>query len=209
MRFANSDTGDYMSAMNFRLPLFALLTCAVLPLHGETFPGEEGKKKKTSTVAQEGWLKKTGKALWPFGKKAGQAEMAPPPKGSQVGKEWKQLVPSISIDPLPLKLSDVRSFKVTLQLANKGKKLAQLDFPTTQRIEVLVKDATGKTIEQWSEDHAFENEPTLVAINPSERLEYVATIATRDMQAGQTYTVEGFFPNFDQLRASKVVIPLP
>lgn len=196
--------------MNPRLPLAAILTLACLPLHAETLPGEEGKKKKPAPgVVQEGWLKKTGKALWPFGKKEGAVPVAPLPPGAQSGKEWKQLVPTIAIDPLPLKLSEVRSFRVTLQLANKGKKLAQLDFPTTQRIEVLVKDGAGKTIEQWSEDQAFQNEPTLVAINPSERLEYTATVATRDLAAGQTYTVEAFFPNFDQLRASKQVIPLP
>lgn len=195
--------------MNFRLPLFALAAMVCLPLHAENFPGEASKKKKDPTSVQEGWLKKTGRALWPFGRKADGTVPAAPPKGSQSGKEWKQLVPSISIDPNPVKLSEVRTIKVTLLLANHGKKLAQLDFPTTQRIEVLVKDATGKLIEQWSEDHAFENEPTLVAINPAERLEYAATIATRDLQAGQAYTIEGFFPNFDQLRAIAKITPLP
>ena len=204
MRFANSDAADYISAMNFRLPLCALLALACLPLHAA-----EDKKKKNTTVSQEGWLKRTGKALWPFGKRPGDPEVAPPPKGSQSGKEWKQLVPTISIAPMPLKLSDVRTMTVTLQLANHGKKLAQLDFPTTQRIEVLVKDATGKTIERWSEDQAFQNEPTLVAINPAERLEYTATVATRELKAGQVYMIEGFFPNFEQLRASKQITPLP
>ncbi|MGB8168657.1 MAG: BsuPI-related putative proteinase inhibitor [Chthoniobacteraceae bacterium] len=196
--------------MKFRLPVFALLALACLPLHAEPLPGEDGKKKKKAgpAVVQEGWLKRTGKALWPFGKKP-DSSVAAPPKGSQSGKEWKSLVPTISIDPTPLKLSDVRTMKVTLQLANKGKKLVQLDFPTTQRIEVLIKDATGKMIEQWSEDQAFQNEPTLVAINPSERLEYTATVATRELKAGQVYTIEGFFPNFDQLRASKQITPLP
>lgn len=204
MPFANSDAADYMNAMNFRLPVFAVLALACLPLHAA-----EDKKKKDANVSQEGWLKKTGKALWPFGKKPTDPEAAPAPKDSKSGKEWKQLVPTISIEPTPLKLSDVRTIKVTLRLANKGKKLAQLDFPTTQRIEVLVKDATGKRIEQWSEDQAFQNEPTLVAINPAERLEYTATVATRELKAGQTYTVEAFFPNFDQLRASTQITPLP
>jgi len=40
----------------------------------------------------------------------------------------------------------------------------------------------------------------MVTINPNERLEYVVSLATRDMVAGETYTVEAFFPNFDQLR---------
>jgi len=90
-------------------------------------------------------------------------------------------------------------------LANRGKKIAQLEFPTSQRIEVLVKSKEGKTIEQWSEDQAFNDEPTMVTINPGERLEYAVNVATRDMVADQTYTVEAFFPNFDQLRKSITV----
>jgi hypothetical protein len=192
--------------MNFRLPIVALLALACLPLHAQ---GEESKKKKSAAVTEPGWLKRIGKTVWPFGKKPGDPAVAEPPKGAESGKEWKNLVPTISIDPTPLKLSDVRTMKVTLQLANKGKKLAQLEFPTTQRIEVLVKDATGRRIEQWSEDQAFQNDPSLVAINPSERIEYTATVATRELKAGQAYTVEGFFPNYDQLRASKQITPLP
>ena len=196
--------------MNCRLPLAVLLAFACLPLHAAEFQKKDEKKKKGEPgVVQEGWLKKTGKALWPFGKKPGEPGATPTPKGSQSGKEWKNLVPTISIDPTPVKLSDVRTMKVTLQLANKGKKLAQLDFPTTQRIEVLVKDSTGKTIERWSEDQAFQNEPTLVTINPNERLEYTATVATRDLHAGQAFSVEAFFPNYEQLRAVKPLTPLP
>jgi hypothetical protein len=200
-----------MSAMNFRLPLSAVLAFACLPLHAADplHPAEDKKKKGQPTVTQDGWLKKVGRTVWPFGKKPTDAVVAPPPKGAQVGKEWKNLVPTIAVEPIPLQLSEVRSMKVTLQLANRGKKLAQLEFPTTQRIEVLVKDASGKLIEHWSEDQAFQNEPTLVAINPSERPEYTATVATRELHAGQVYTVEGFFPNYDQLRAVKQITPLP
>lgn len=189
--------------MNFRPLLLIAFVLGSLSLQA----AEE--KKEQPKVVQEGWMKKIGKTVWPFGRKQQGEAPAPVPKGSQSGKGWKQLVPTISIEPTPFKLSEVRTMKVTLQLANHGKKLAQLEFPTTQRIEVLVTDSAGKRIEQWSEDQAFQNEPTLVAINPNERLEYVATVATRDLKAGQSYTVEGFFPNFDQLRASKKITPLP
>ena len=100
-----------------------------------------------------------------------------------------------------------RSLKVTLQLVNKGRKMAQLEFPTSQRIEVLVKNAAGKTVEQWSEDQAFTNDPTVETINPGERLEYSASIATRDLAAGQSYTIEAFFPNYEPLRTSKTLVP--
>ena len=108
----------------------------------------------------------------------------------------------LKVDPPMVKVGDVKQVKVTVTLINRGKKIVQLDFPTSQRIEVLVKSKEGKTLEQWSEDQAFNNEPTLVAVNPGERLEYPVSVATRDMVVGETYTVEAFFPNFDQLRTS-------
>jgi hypothetical protein len=120
---------------------------------------------------------------------------------------WKRLVMTMNIEPLPLHLSESRQMKVTLRLSNKSRRLIQLEFPTTQRIEVLVRSAGGKLVEQWSEDQAFANEPTLVTINPGERLEYPANIATRDLVAGQSYTVIGYFPNYEQLKATKVIVP--
>ncbi|MDB6153278.1 MAG: hypothetical protein JWL90_1731 [Chthoniobacteraceae bacterium] len=120
---------------------------------------------------------------------------------------WKDLALTTTFDPVLVKLSETRQIKVTLRLANKGKRLQQLSFPTTQRIEVLVRNNAGKLVEQWSEDQSFSDEPTLVAINPGERLEYSVSISTRDMTAGQNYSVEAFFPNYDHLKATKTIVP--
>jgi hypothetical protein len=128
-------------------------------------------------------------------------------RGDGPSTSWKRLELKMSVEPLPLDLAETRQIKVTLRLANKSKRLVQLEFPTTQRIEVLVRNRNGKLVEQWSEDQAFNNEPTLVTINPGERLEYSANIATRDMVAGEPQTVIGFFPNYDQLKATQVIIP--
>ena len=116
------------------------------------------------------------------------------------GTNFKQLEMGLAVEPNPVKLGENRQIKVTLTLTNRGGKLARLEFPTSQRVEVLLKGKNGQMIEQWSQDQAFTNEPTLVAINPRERLEYSVTISTRDMTAGETYSVEAFFPNFDRLR---------
>ena len=132
---------------------------------------------------------------------------SPEQPGGSDRARWKDLVMTMSIAPQPVKLSEVRQMKVSLQLTNKSKKLVQLEFPTTQRIEVLVRNANGKLIEQWSEDQAFSNEPTLVAINPGERLEYSANVSTRDLTAGERYSVEAFFPNFEQLKATSRIVP--
>lgn len=120
---------------------------------------------------------------------------------------FKGLEMKMTVEPLAPNLGEARQITVTLRLQNRGKRLAQLDFPTTQRIEVLVRNTAGGLVEQWSEDHAFQNEPGLVAINPGERLEYSATVSTRDFAAGQEYIVEGFFPNYESLRATAKVTP--
>src|SRR5689334_6373791 len=79
---------------------------------------------------------------------------------------------TLSVEPPAPKLAEVRFVKVRLQLVNQGKRIGRLDFPTTQRIDVVVKDSAGKVVEQWSEYHRFEKEPGMVIINPGERLEY-------------------------------------
>jgi hypothetical protein len=167
--------------MKFR----ALLCLAAFALPMGLLAAEE---KPTPTPKPNLWHRLTH----PFGSK---------PKAEK-GVKSGQLEMSIVVDPNPVKLSDNRQLKVTLTLTNRGGKLTQLEFPTSQRVEVLVKTQDGKTIEQWSQDQAFTNEPTMVTINPRERLEYSVNVATRDMAAGQTYLVEGFFPNFEALRKS-------
>lgn len=126
--------------------------------------------------------------------------------GSDSGRS-KKLTLEMRLDPQPLKLSESRQIHATVVLRNNSKKFVGLEFPTTQRIEVLVRDKTGKVITKWSDDRAFENEPSYVSLNPGERLEYSALLATRDMHAGESYLVESFFPNFDELKVRKSVVP--
>jgi len=121
------------------------------------------------------------------------------------GAPFKHLGLSMTIEPKVLKLSEIHEFKATVTLINRGAQIVQMDFPTSQRIEVVIKTAAGKLVEQWSEDQAFVNEPSLVAINPNERLEYVASMATRDLTAGESYILEAYFPSYEKMRTQ---IPL-
>lgn len=135
--------------------------------------------------------------LWPFGHKKAAAGVT----------RTKNLQVTMKLSPLPLKLADTRQLNVQLRLANISNRFIQLEFPTTQRFEILVNDATGKLVTQWSEERTFEPNVGVVGINPGEHLEYDTTIATRDMKPGQKYTVVGFFPNFEQLKAQEVITP--
>jgi hypothetical protein len=104
-------------------------------------------------------------------------------------------------------LSDTRQIEVLIRLENISKRFVQLEFPTTQRVEILVHDETGKQIVRWSDDHAFEPVVAYVGINPGEHIEYTGSLSTRDFQPGRKYTVTAFFPSFEQLKAEEVIVP--
>jgi len=139
-----------------------------------------------------------------------------PLKPSLKTREMKPIAPpnlraftaTMAIDPPAPKLSEVRQMRVTLSVVNRGKKVVTLDFPTTQRIDAVIKDSTGKMIEHWSDDHRFEAQPGIVTVNPGERLEYSALVATREMQPDKPFTVEAWLPNYESIRAATTITPV-
>lgn len=151
--------------------------------------------------------KKTTGRVWGTTKKVGNVFHRGKSKSDDQGG-WHQLSMSMTLDPVTVKLPDAKSVRVSVVVVNTGKTATQLDFPTTQRIEVVLKNDSGKVVSKWSEDQKLDEEQGFLVVNPEERLEYTATISTREMQAGQTYLIEAFFPNFDQLRASRTVVPV-
>ncbi len=124
---------------------------------------------------------------------------------SKIG--WRNLAMTLTVEPSHVKLPETRAVKVALIVINKGKNAVQLDFPTTQRIEVLLKKESGEVLSKWSEDQKVDPEQGFLVINPEERLEYSANVSTREMKAGNSYTVEAYFPNFPDLRGSKTITP--
>jgi hypothetical protein len=124
-------------------------------------------------------------------------------------KLTSQLEVSMDVNRFPVSLSKTRQLEVVLKLLNRSKKVVQLEFPTTQRIEVLIRDAGGRMITQWSEDHAFAPQMGLVSINPSERIQYTARISTRDLEARRGYILEAFLPHYPDLKSDVKFVPGP
>jgi len=120
---------------------------------------------------------------------------------------FRKLAMSMALSPASVKLPQDKSVAVAVTVNNPGQNAVQLQFPTSQRIEVLVKAEDGKVLSKWSEDQKLSDEEGFLVINPGEKLEYTATVSTRDMAAGKTYVIEAYFPNFDELRASRTVVP--
>ncbi len=113
----------------------------------------------------------------------------------------------LDLSPSPIVLSQDRELKVVVDLSDQTKKFIHLDFPTTQRIEILVIDSSGKTVTTWSEDQSFTNDPATITINPGERIEYTESVATRDMVPGQPCIIQVSFPSYPDLKIEQRVVP--
>lgn len=180
----------YDSCMKLRLVVFALALCIVMPACAT---------KKAAQKSEPGMWTRVTHVFHGSGAR----------KGNHRTPRAKHLTFSMEFTPPALKLSDDRRLKVRLVLANNSKKFVQLQFPTTQRIEVIVSDKLGKPLLRWSEDQSFTDDPGYLAINPGERVEYVVSIPTRDMTAGTEYTVEGSVANYPDFKARKIIVPAP
>jgi len=62
-------------------------------------------------------------------------------------------------------------------------------------------------VNTWSEDQSFTDDPATITVNPGERLEYTASVPTREMNPGGHYFIEVSFPNYPDLKIRQQVIP--
>lgn len=183
----------------------------------ETPPAADSTRRPTPGFWERAWsgTKKGASSVWDSTKQVGRktTDIVKSPfnrsgkKSSDEKIGWRQLAMSMTLEPTVVKLSDTRAVRVTVQVVNNSKQATQLEFPSSQRIEVTVKSEAGKVISRASDDERLDKEQGFLVINPQERLEYTATVPTRDMIAGQAYIIEAFFPSFDQLRTSRALIP--
>jgi hypothetical protein len=111
------------------------------------------------------------------------------------------------VEPAQFSLDDRREITVTFTVENKTAKLVKMDFPTAQRIEILVRDGNGKVIDKWSDDRAFADVSGVVMINPGEHIQYEEKISTRDMQPGTTYTIEASLANNPEFTKTATITP--
>lgn len=217
MRVAHIDGMKLLvTAVLVSVPFCAMAATPQKPAPAASKPAAEAAGPATPGFWERAWTstKKGTKSIVDGTKRVGSktADVVTSPfsgdKKPGETKPWRSLAMSMSTAPEHVKLSEDRSVKVTVTVVNTGKFAAQLDFPTTQRIEVVVKSEGGKEISKWSDDQRVDKEQGFLVINPDERLEYTATISTRNMAAGHSYVIEAFFPSFDQLRTRRVVSPV-
>ncbi len=116
---------------------------------------------------------------------------------------------NIAVEPSEFSLAERRELDATYAVRNNTKKLIRLDFNTTQRIDILTSDASGKVLEKWSEDRGFLFQEGIVIINPKERIEYSEKVATREMKPSETYTIKADVVGYPDYTAATDVTPSP
>ena len=113
----------------------------------------------------------------------------------------------LTLKPEAPNLSNTREVDVDYSIRNNSRRMARLDFPTSQRIEILTRNSSGAVIDRWSDDRSFQSQEGIVIINPNERIEYREKISTRDMKPGQTYEVEAMLKTDPDFRLQKQLAP--
>ncbi|HJT45465.1 MAG TPA: BsuPI-related putative proteinase inhibitor [Chthoniobacterales bacterium] len=145
--------------------------------------------KTTTTMQKRGFF---GRVFHPFS----SSDVLP----KYQDRRLRGLILSLQVSPQPVRLSETRQLEVRVVLKNLGDRLVNLEFPTDQRIEVQLLDSGGSVLTKWSENHAINETPASVLINPEEQIEYKESIATRDLTPGKVFTAEAFFPKYPELR---------
>ncbi len=113
----------------------------------------------------------------------------------------------LAVDPEKFSLEERRELNVTYTIRNNTKNITRLEYPSSQRIDIVTYDSKGNVIDRWSDDRAFQPEEGIVVINPKERIEYQEKIPTREMKAGETYKVETLTTSTEKFRSEKTINP--
>jgi hypothetical protein len=113
----------------------------------------------------------------------------------------------LKVEPATFPLQDRRELSVTYSIRNNTKKMTRLEYPTTQRMDIVTTDPKGVVVDRWSDDRSFQPEEGIVVINPKERIEYQEKIPTREMKAKETYKVEAFTTSQEKFTTEKSVNP--
>jgi len=156
-------------------------------------------KPMTTTTLQKRGL--FGRVLHPFS----SSDVLP----KYNDKRLRGLVLDLQVSPQPVRLSEVRQMEVKVTVTNMGGHMIQLDFPTDQRIEVQLLNASSEVLTKWSENHAIKEKPGTILINPGEHVEYKENIATRDLTPGKVFTAEVVFPKYPDLKIRQKFLTEP
>lgn len=186
--------------MLFKPPMMRSVVFLVLVLvtTAPTF-AQEPAPATTSPPPKRTWIERL---FHPFSSSAPRTPVYKDPK-------LRGLTLDVEVSPQPVKLSETRQLEVKAVLTSNAKTAVALDFPTDQRIEIYLMTTEGPLLTKWSDNHAINDKPGTVTINPQEHIEYNERIATRDLTPNKVFIVEVFFPKYPELRARQKFLTAP
>ena len=171
---------------------------AILLLALLAFAANAPAQATTNAPEKRGWF---SRMLHPFSSGQRLPEYKDP--------RLRGLVMGVELSPQPVKLSEVRLLDVRVTLTNMSKRPIELRFPNEQRIEIYLLNSTDRVLTKWSDNHAFEEKPGTILINPDEHIEYNEKIATRELTPNTVFIAEVFFPRYPDLRVRKKFLTAP
>jgi hypothetical protein len=153
-----------------------------------------------ATPQRRSWI---SRIINPFG--WGTGERLPEYKDPRL----RGLVLALELSSQPIRLSETRQMEVKLRITNRSRRPITLEFPSSQRIEILLRNSGGDVLTAWSDNHAFTQAVSNVMINPGEGIEYQETIATRELTPNRVFIIEVFFPQYPELRVRQKFMTAP
>ena len=135
-----------------------------------------------------------------FSPSASKSDSSSAPKSS--------LKVALACTPSPLDLKQTRNLTVLVKFFNGGKKTQLLEFSSFQRVDAVLRDASGKIVSRATLATPLRtDEPALVTVNPGERLEYALSLPTVGMIAGKAYRLEAALVGQSGLTAAMEITP--
>jgi len=116
----------------------------------------------------------------------------------------------LEIAPNPLSLKSVKtvgpnpSVKITFSVHNHAKKTYTLSFPTTQRWDFRIVNASGGVVYTYTDDHEFLQTVGTSMVNLDDKLVYLESVNFDDMTLPLnpgTYTVQAILANYPEITA--------
>lgn len=124
----------------------------------------------------------------------------------------------VEVSPNPISIKTAKlvgpnpSFKISFYVHNHAKKTYTLSFPTAQRWDFRISDATGKVLYVYSDNCDFEQKIGSSMVNKDDKLSYVETVDFDDMStplAPGTYKVEAIMANYPEMKAEAQLVVQP
>ena len=116
----------------------------------------------------------------------------------------------VDVSPNPLSLKVILavgpnpSVKISFSVHNHAKKTYTLSFPTTQRWDFRIVNATGTVVYTYTDDHEFLPTTGTSMVNNDDKLVYTESVDFNDMSVPLTpgtYTVQAILANYPEMTA--------